>query len=409
MANLPLGYTVRVAQDGILSPASPKVSQKWQRQQFGSSSWADTGSTGSTYTVTNTDRNCKIRLAQTFSSGQELYSNSLQVDNFAPPFAWEKMPDDTIQFETGRIAYDRESGVFVIGGKRGSWAKTNRAKRRQYEWQYPTKAPSGMSGINSAWYLPATDQAVFTNTQGGQSSIVYATLDDFVEQETMVLWRPWGWGPMGAYDFSVDAWGGGFIGNPSIDYFSTGQSIGESTWVDTVGQYLDSSYNVFGTSDRYVYKFTGISGGLIQYDKQLLPFVGTHNKFANSLAYHNGTWVAVGGNNHLFTSTNWRSWRANNSIIAAFPNNTNITGVCYAANKWWVTGWNRNKVLLASSPDAENWTKEDLPDGLPETGVLGGEGASAFSSCPKMAGYDNEAIWTVTYGTTKTRVCKLVV
>lgn len=407
MAGLPLGYVIRVASDGVLNPSSPRVSQKWQRQQFGSVSWADTGWTASSYTVAASDRNCKIRVAQMFASGQELYSNELQVDNFTPPFSWEVLSSSPTSFEATRVAYDRDTGVFVIADRRGNWAKTDRSKRRQYELQFPTKHPTDFAFCNAAWYLNDTDEVVLVNGRGSGSGIVYATLDDFDDTIPLPLNnRPWGFGPLGSQFFTVDAFGGGHYGTRSQAVWSaTGQKIADLTFVDTVPQYLDSTLNIFGAADKYAYRFTGISSGQIQYTRQLLPFVGTHNKFLNSIAYHNRKWVAVGGNNHLFTSSNWTSWRANNSIIAAFPNNTNISGVCYAANKWWCTGYNRSKVLLASSPDAETWTLEDLPSGLPESGVAGSDGLNA--NCPKMAGYNDEAIWVVQYGT-YTKICRLV-
>ena len=77
MPNLDYGYTITIAKDATSIPSQQPVNQ-WQRKPSGST-WSDiSGETGDTYTVTQADRSCEIRLRQ-YLGESPTFSNTLVV------------------------------------------------------------------------------------------------------------------------------------------------------------------------------------------------------------------------------------------------------------------------------------------------------------------------------------------
>src|ERR1019366_9034502 len=83
-----------------------------------------------------------------------------------------------------------------------------------------------------------------------------------------------------------------------------------------------------------------------------------------SIAYGNGTWLAVGAGGTILVSTNLTTWGSARAVTT-----NKLNGVLYADGIFVAVG---DSATIITSPDGLNWTTQIVPANLGVTGFLHG-------------------------------------
>lgn len=384
MPNLDYGYTVRIASAGVLNPPSAVTKQQWQRQQYGSSSWADI-TTGTTYTIQNADRNCKIRLSEEHASGQAIYSNELQVTNAQPAGGWEFMGSFGGGMATC-LAYENMTQAMAVLFRDGRGYKiTSDFGNSWKQYSHSIDVPIGA-------YIENDGETLMIAGYGGNELM-------WTKKNSHTIVGGW---PRNTYLYGCGLGISGYMVtdiNGALWYSQRGKDNPNfikdpdaSKWTahgqsKTIGQQVRiSGARPIGASRGGYWAYGGLSGGYYSGDFLSLGFVGAGNDYVHDVARNDntGTIVAVGSRAHVWKDTVKKP--ISTSII---PGNCDITGVAYVGNKWYIVGAYTGKLYFASSTDDGNtWVAEPLPTGLSQTGW----------TSPKMVGGNqtgsSAAVWT---------------
>jgi len=365
MPNLDYGYTIRIASEGVLNPPSAVTRQQWQRQQYGSTSWADI-TTGSTYTVQNADRNCKIRLSEEHASGQAIYSNELQVTNDAPSGGWEFKGSMGGGMATS-LAYQNDTQAMVVAFRDGRGYKITSDFGNSWQ-QY-----SHSIDVPIACFIESDGETVMLAGYGGHE-LMWTKRNS----HTVVTGFPrntylYGCGrtPSGGHiatDINGDVW----LSRRGISTSSWTKDSNSAKWTangqsKTIGtQPQISGANPIGAARRGYWVYVAVDVGEVVGNFHSLPFQGSGNDYVHDVAFNPDTRTIVAGGSRAHV---WRNGVKKPISTSIIPGNCDITGVARIGSKFYITGAYTGKLYLASSTDdGNNWVAESLPAGLNQTG-----------------------------------------